>query len=55
MMAKNGTSVGGYMNKKYKIKIIYDTGDSFHNETDVEGEVEEVYWNGLDQAKKGLK
>lgn len=38
----------------YKIKITYDTGDSFHTEHDVEGLVE-ASWNNLDIAKENLQ
>lgn len=39
---------------KYKIKYNYDTGDSFHNEYDVEGNLE-LEWQNLEIAKANLK
>ena len=39
---------------KYIIKIIYDTGDSFHTEKDCE-EFLKLEWNDLDKAKQALK
>ena len=41
--------------KKYYIKIVYDTGDSFSRTYDVESEVTEVDWDNLDNAKMNLK
>jgi len=39
---------------KYKIKIDYDTGDSFHTERDCEAFLE-LEWKDLDKAKQALK
>ena len=39
---------------KYKIQINYDTGDSFHNETDCT-ETLNMSWDNLDKAKQALK
>lgn len=41
--------------KKYYIKIIYDTGDSFHHESDVEGVVRGISWDNVEAAKAALK
>ena len=39
----------------YKIEVIYDTGDSFHRETNVRRIIDEIYWDSLDAAKQALK
>jgi len=39
---------------KYRIKYVYDTGDSFHNYPNQEGYVE-ITWENLDNAKANLK
>ena len=50
----------------YQIVVTYDTGDTFHQEHDVEGTIERTWQNGkksrgfmewedLDKAKKALK
>lgn len=38
----------------HKLKITYDTGDSFHHEYGVTGEVD-LKWTKLEKAKKALK
>ena len=38
----------------YQIVVTYDTGDSFHQEHDVE-ETVNMEWNDLDKAKQALK
>ena len=42
-------------NRKYYIKITYDTGNSFHHEIDVVSSIKELSWNNLEIAKKNLK
>jgi len=41
--------------KRYYIEIIYDTGDSFHRETDQVEMVEEIYWDYVEKAKEAIK
>jgi len=38
----------------YKIKVTYDTGDSFHQENDVTGFLD-IEWKRKDRAKQALK
>ena len=39
----------------YSIKIIYDTGDSFHKCEGVEEVIEEISWAKLEKAKQALR
>jgi len=40
--------------KKYAVKIIYDTGDTFHNEYGLERTLD-IEWNNIEKAKQAIK